>query len=349
MVSARTGRVSIPRLAEGIRTARGQAGLSQAELATQLGIGQSSVGQWERGATTPTLVMFHRIVAVVGPWPLLEVLLPPDQPLSAAILERTADQPVGRPDPQEQARLVDQGHSNLEIGRRYGAPAAAVSQWREAAGLPPAIPRRRPSPRELADLVAEGLSNETIGHRYGRSAETVAKWCQADSRRRPRGWPSPQELAGLVARGLSDLQIGRRYGVVSGTVKLWRYEAELLRYHPSKRPSPKRWRGWSPRGSPTGRSDSATASRPRPLSAGALPTGWCGSGRRWRWTWRASRSCEARACPSRMWPPRSATRPRRCPGRPERPGPPVNRAHHSAAPVPVRPKGVRPIRKVVSN
>jgi len=238
VVSARTGRVSIPRLAEGIRTARGQAGLSQAELATQLGIGQSSVGQWERGATTPTLVMFHRIVAVVGPWPLLEVLLPPDQPLSAAILERTADQPVGRPDPQEQARLVDQGHSNLEIGRRYGAPAAAVSQWREAAGLPPAIPRRRPSPRELADLVAEGLSDETIGHRYGRSAETVAKWCQADSRRRPRGWPSPQELAGLVARGLSDLQIGQRYGVVSGTVKLWRYEAELLRYHPSKRPSP---------------------------------------------------------------------------------------------------------------
>ena len=186
MVSARTGRVSIPRLAEGIRTARGQAGLSQAELATQLGIGQSSVGQWERGATTPTLVMFHRIVAVVGPWPLLEVLLPPDQPLSAAILERTADQPVGRPDPQEQARLVDQGHSNLEIGRRYGAPAAAVSQWREAAGLPPAIPRRRPSPRELADLVAEGLTDRAIGQRYGKSPQTVVRWRLADGLVRQR-------------------------------------------------------------------------------------------------------------------------------------------------------------------
>jgi len=182
--------------------------------------------------------MFHRILAVVGPWPLLEALLPPDQGLGAAILEGITDQQVERPDPQELARLVDQGHSNLEIGRRYGVHAGVVGQWRQAAGLPPAIPRRRPSREELADLVAQGLSDETIGHRYGRSAATVAKWRQADSLRRPRGRPSAEELARLIDQGLSDLQIGQRYGVVSGTVKLWRYEARLLRYQPSTRPSP---------------------------------------------------------------------------------------------------------------
>ncbi len=79
------GRGSIPGLARQIRAARHQAGLTQADLADELGIRQSSVGQWERGATTPTLGMFHRMVVVLGPWPLLEVLMPSDQPQSSAI------------------------------------------------------------------------------------------------------------------------------------------------------------------------------------------------------------------------------------------------------------------------
>ena len=79
------GRSSIPGLARQIREARHKAGLSQTNLADELGVRQSSVGQWERGATTPTLGMFRRIVAVLGPWPLLEVLMPSDQPQSAAV------------------------------------------------------------------------------------------------------------------------------------------------------------------------------------------------------------------------------------------------------------------------
>jgi DNA-binding XRE family transcriptional regulator len=79
------GRGSIPGLARQIREARHQAGLTQADLADELGVRQSSVGQWERGATTPTLGMFRRMVAVLGPWPLLEVLMPSDQPQSAAV------------------------------------------------------------------------------------------------------------------------------------------------------------------------------------------------------------------------------------------------------------------------
>jgi transcriptional regulator with XRE-family HTH domain len=40
-------------LAAWIRAARRQAGLSQAELAEQLGIAQSSISQWEKGVTQP--------------------------------------------------------------------------------------------------------------------------------------------------------------------------------------------------------------------------------------------------------------------------------------------------------
>ena len=194
MVRGPNGQVPIPGLAEGIRTARRHAGLSQADLAQELGIRQSSVGQWERGATTPTLAMFHQMVAVVGPWPRLEVLLPADQADTATA--ETAAQRAGPPDSRELARLVDQG--------------------------------------------------------------------------------------------LSDRQIGERYGVVSGTVRLWRYDAELLRYHPSKRPSPQ------------------TLAR----------LVWCGHHRPRRWMGRVCRSCAVRARPSRTSPLSLATRPRRCPGVP---------------------------------
>jgi DNA-binding XRE family transcriptional regulator len=41
-------------LASEIRRARRRAGMSQAELASALGVRQSSVSQWERGATEPS-------------------------------------------------------------------------------------------------------------------------------------------------------------------------------------------------------------------------------------------------------------------------------------------------------
>ncbi len=91
------GRGSIPGLARQVREARHQAGLSQANLADEVGIRQSSVGQWERGAATPTLGMFRRMVAVLGPWPLLEVLMPSDQPQSAAIPPGSRRLPGGPP------------------------------------------------------------------------------------------------------------------------------------------------------------------------------------------------------------------------------------------------------------
>jgi hypothetical protein len=53
-------------LATAIRVARQQAGLSQGELAEGLGVRQSSISQWERGATDPT---GRRLVELMGRLP----------------------------------------------------------------------------------------------------------------------------------------------------------------------------------------------------------------------------------------------------------------------------------------
>ena len=53
-------------LATAIRMARQQASMSQGELAEHLGIRQSSISQWERGATEPT---GQRLLALMGELP----------------------------------------------------------------------------------------------------------------------------------------------------------------------------------------------------------------------------------------------------------------------------------------
>jgi transcriptional regulator with XRE-family HTH domain len=136
-------RSSIPGLAHQIRAARQQAGLSQTDLARQLGIRQSSVGQWERGATTPTLGMFRRLVAVLGPWPLLQALLPAGTTILQAAADQQADQPDGPcpngSDPQEEVRPIRKVVSKLTS---YGPDAAdhPRSSWQSAAPGP--SPRR---------------------------------------------------------------------------------------------------------------------------------------------------------------------------------------------------------------
>jgi DNA-binding NarL/FixJ family response regulator len=239
MVSRTAHQTPIAGLGSIISQARAQAGLSQGDLADALGIAQSSVSQWERGATTPTLAMFHRMVAILGPWPLLSALLPadhpdtldhPDTPASAA---EPADQQVQPPDPQELAGLVAQGLSDPQIGQRYGVAAATVRRWRRAQGLASQRPwGKRPPKHVLARLIDQGLSDQQIGQRHG-----VAHWTVIGWRRQyqlPRGRPVPpsskpprQELADLVAQGLSDPQIAQRYGRAASTVKAWRHAYKL--------------------------------------------------------------------------------------------------------------------------
>jgi hypothetical protein len=69
----------------------------------------------------PTLAMFRRLVAVLGPWPLLGALLPPNQADTTATAE-TADQQVEQPDRQELVGLVEKRLSDREIGEPYGVP-----------------------------------------------------------------------------------------------------------------------------------------------------------------------------------------------------------------------------------
>ncbi len=54
------------RLADAIRQARKQTGLSQDELAAQLGIRQSSISQWERGTTLPSTRHLLGLLAALG-------------------------------------------------------------------------------------------------------------------------------------------------------------------------------------------------------------------------------------------------------------------------------------------
>jgi transcriptional regulator with XRE-family HTH domain/DNA-binding NarL/FixJ family response regulator len=235
VVKDASGTGPIPGLGAAIATARRQARLSQTGLADTLGIAQPSVGQWEREATTPTLAMFRKVVAVLGPWPLLGVLLRPDAPDKPAV-GGDVDRQVRRPDRQDLARLIDQGRSDTAIGHRYGVGATTVSQWRQTGGLEPPAPRRgRPSAlptrHELAGLVDQGLSDEEIGRRYGRAASTVMAWRSGYGllRANPSERPSPQMVARLVAEGLSDKEIGRRYGVADPTVATWRRAAGVRR------------------------------------------------------------------------------------------------------------------------
>jgi len=53
-------------IAEQIRAARIEAGLTQEQLAEKIGSGQNRVSAWERGATSPNLSTLELIAAALG-------------------------------------------------------------------------------------------------------------------------------------------------------------------------------------------------------------------------------------------------------------------------------------------
>ncbi len=69
-------------LAAWIRAARRRAGLSQGELADQLGIRQASVSQWERGTTQPSTQHLLALVQELGSLSLADLTATPEQPQS---------------------------------------------------------------------------------------------------------------------------------------------------------------------------------------------------------------------------------------------------------------------------
>jgi len=111
-----------------IAQARTRAGLLQAELADALGVQQSSVSQWERDQSTLTLVLFRRMVAVLGPWPLLAAMLPPPDPRADGSVDAAGD--AGQawwPAPEELARLLGQLPPELAVGDPSATPSPVVT------------------------------------------------------------------------------------------------------------------------------------------------------------------------------------------------------------------------------
>ena len=59
-----------------LRLRRVAAGITQVELAESVGTGQTSVSQWERGVTTPTLVHLRRLALALD-CDLVDLLVDP--------------------------------------------------------------------------------------------------------------------------------------------------------------------------------------------------------------------------------------------------------------------------------
>jgi transcriptional regulator with XRE-family HTH domain len=254
-------------LGDVIQQARVQAGLNQYELADALGIQQSSVSQWERGATTPTLAIFRRMAEVMGPWPLLTALLQPTQDTAAAggstnqqteqpgpqgldgqrrsdpmTGRRQAEEPrprrprTARPPKQDLAGLIDEGLSDRMIGQRYEVSASTVRVWRRQYQLHRRSPAERPPKQELVRLIDEGLSDQTIGDRYGVSAGTVANWRRAyQLPRQQRVAADPAQAMALWRQGLTISEIAERLGRSHWTIRRLLQHA-ILTYQATTRP-----------------------------------------------------------------------------------------------------------------
>lgn len=80
-------------LSKAIRSARRRAGLSQVELADLLGVRQSSVSQWERGATKPSTTHLLNLAARLG-CSLVELAGAADTATPVASVPRPTEEPV---------------------------------------------------------------------------------------------------------------------------------------------------------------------------------------------------------------------------------------------------------------
>jgi transcriptional regulator with XRE-family HTH domain len=214
-------------IAASLRAARRAAGLSQPQLGLRVGVRQSTVSQWERGRVIPTLPMVCRLVAVLGPWPLLEALLPSQR-------ADPHDTPPGprpsrgeRPSRTELARLIVQERlSDQQLADHYGQPIGVILRWRRAHLLARAAPPSRmlgrpprPSRQELERLaIQEGRSDAELAVRYDRSVITIQTWRRHYRLvRRPRRVDLARLLV-LCRQGLPARQIAQELGCTPSTV-----------------------------------------------------------------------------------------------------------------------------------
>ncbi len=129
-------------LGQRIQHRRTALGLSQAGLAADLGVGQSTVAKWERGPNTPRSSTLPRLAARLGvsvAWLVSgqDLALPPGaaaEPLAAASADSVAE--AARPDNVPEAALmirrpVSRGERNLPV---FGVAVGGDDAWFEFNG-----------------------------------------------------------------------------------------------------------------------------------------------------------------------------------------------------------------------
>ena len=116
-----------------LRTARRSLGLTQKQLAVELGVESITVSRWERGVTTPSLPRLRRI-AEITETAVSDLVRAPDAATAHAV-----ELAALREELAETRELVDRVARALErlAPPRFGAGSLRAS--RESSGSPPPI------------------------------------------------------------------------------------------------------------------------------------------------------------------------------------------------------------------
>jgi transcriptional regulator with XRE-family HTH domain len=213
-------------LGQCVRAARQAAGLTQAQVGARVGVLQHTVSQWESSRILPMLPMLHRLVAALGPWPLLTALLPsqPDQPAGAT----GSGSLVTRPLPEELGRLVQEGRSDEELAAHYHQPIGVIRRWRRIyqlhrraaparpSGQPPRV--ARPSKDELALAIRQGHSDQKLASRYGCSPATVKSWRAGYGLLRQRRGIDQERVLALLRQGLAAGEVAEQVGCTTSPI-----------------------------------------------------------------------------------------------------------------------------------
>jgi excisionase family DNA binding protein len=210
-------------LGQCIRAARQAAGLTQAQVGARVGVGQHTVSQWETSRILPMLPMLRRLVAALGPWPLLASLLSPNP---AGV---TGTSLVTRPSRDELARLVlQEGRSDEEVAAHYRQPIGVIRRWRRIYQLnrraapprPNGQPTRlaRPARQELALAVQQGHNDQELAARYGCSPATVKSWRAGYGLLRQRRGIDRERVLALLRQGLAAGEVAEQVGCTTSPV-----------------------------------------------------------------------------------------------------------------------------------
>jgi transcriptional regulator with XRE-family HTH domain len=109
-----------------LRTARRSVGLTQKQLADELGVESITVSRWERGVTTPTLPRLRRIAELTGTTPS-DLVRAPD-----AATAHSVELAALREELAETRAIVDRVARTLDQLARRRAAASSASGSRES-------------------------------------------------------------------------------------------------------------------------------------------------------------------------------------------------------------------------